>query len=840
MNKNPEISSDVTTISIDAEWYKKSFLSVQLATSDDNGSVLDYYVFSDNSDSLKECPSTYKGINVTKVLYPIGKKGVLEYFSALPSKLDCLFFYSPRDLESLLGAEVWTNLLLGGYVNKRRNLNVKPYKLEFHNCKLHFMDLYGRFGCSLEDAYKSVGIDTTNGKDYIEELQVDKSRMDVFRSDYPREFYEYALGDLELHNLGIQLKELMSNVLKECFQLDNVYTSIKDYPATVGNLVNDVFLRYLHKYYPGVLRSCCLLSHTPNNKAAKTLEKYIGWAQDSKDSYRISRLIERDKRLIHGLGMCSIPAFFAGHYGLNDSSPLGAVIQGGRAIKEEPNEHIFKDVLDIDLQSAYGSSLVRFDYPFGLPTVFASPNHRTDRITLKEFLHQYGDELVEGLYTIYISGELSHKQNLVFSKYGLSSDRIGSKVLGGYYDDTEVVESHLGGKFILTSKQIELGIITSDILEVIQKVCSNKEYKDWMNLKVDAAFFYPKSKELSIEEWCKSHSNIHQLGELKSHSDTRSRKWCRISLNEFIGKLVETRLLYKSKRYESSVYDCKQTLLKLIINTFYGDLASPYFSLGQTVLANNITASVRKASWVMANALGCKFIVTDGGIYTPGKVPCFKDGNKSFVKPSISKLFVKDGRYDVSINYTDLIPYSLQDILKEPNAQELLDSLALKHIHKFCNIYGLTFHFKIEHKLSNSGSMAVTNPYGKVDYIIYAYDGEEIIKVRGVQPKEYNRHPKVEFIRALAEGREVKFSGSELIELIGVNQYIRTPNKYGIDLPGEEITVEYIHKPNKKGGYIFETYDDFLKAEHAHKVRISRYEHKYKDVVITLKPRFID
>ena len=513
-------------------------------------------------------------------------------------------------------------------------------------------------------------------------------------------------------------------------------------------------------------------------------------------------------------------------------------VQGSRVIKEEQNVNIFKDILYVNIQSAYVTAVSKSDYPFGAPTIYRSV--KTKELTLKEFLHQYGDELVEGLYTIYISGELSHKQNLVFSKYGLSSDRIGSKVLGGYYDDTEVVESHLGGKFILTSKQIELGIITSDILEVIQKVCSNKEYKDWMNLKVDAAFFYPKSKELSIEEWCKSHSNIHQLGELKSHSDTRSRKWCRISLNEFIGKLVETRLLYKSKRYESSVYDCKQTLLKLIINTFYGDLASPYFSLGQTVLANNITASVRKASWVMANALGCKFIVTDGGIYTPGKVPCFKDGNKSFVKPSISKLFVKDGRYDVSINYTDLIPYSLQDILKEPNAQELLDSLALKHIHKFCNIYGLTFHFKIEHKLSNSGSMAVTNPYGKVDYIIYAYDGGEIIKVRGVQPKEYNRHPKVEFIRALAEGREVKFSGSELIELIGVNQYIRTPNKYGIDLPGEEITVEYIHKPNKKGGYIFETYDDFLKAEHAHKVRISRYEHKYKDVVITLKPRFID
>lgn len=842
MNKYKCISNEITTISVDAEWYGKSFLSVQLSLSDKFGIIQRYYIFS-NDSSLVDCPNTYKGIEVIKVNYPIGLKGILEYFEILPKTLDCLFFYAPRDVESLLGAEIWTALLLGGYVNKRRNLNIKPYKLEFQDCRLQFIDLYGRFGCSLESAYNSVGIDTTNGKDYIKTLTIDKSRMDLFRSNHPKEFYEYALGDLELHKLAIQLKKLISDILKECFGLEDVYKGIKDYPNTIGSLVNDVFLRFIDKEYPGLLNASCLLSMTPNNKAAKSLEKYIKWIESGKSAYKVSKLIERDKRLIHGLGMCSIPSFFSGHYGLNDTSPFGGVVQGGRAIKEEQSASIFHDVLDIDLQSAYGSSLTRFDYPVGIPTTISFSNHTEKRVSLKTFLKKYRDDLIDGLYVIYVSGSLSHKQDLVFSKYELTSNNVGGKILQGHYEEDDNFEGRIGGQFLLTSKQIELGIITSEVLDVIEKVSTNKELKDWMNLSVDLAIYYPKSKELSLNDWINQHNHSSKIGILEAQNDSRSRLWCRFSLDNFIGKLLLARLKYKSKRSESFTYECKQILLKLFINTLYGDLASPFFSIGNTVVANNITASVRVGSWIVSKALSCKFTVTDGGIYSPLSVPTFKTTLKSFQKAGLETLLCKDSNWDKFVEFKPLFDINnsteLQTLLLQSNIQNYVDTKALEHINKFCEIYNIHFPFKIEHKLDHSGSLAVSNPYGKVDYIIYTYDGKEVIRVRGIQPKDYDKHPKVELLRALAEGREITFHGCLLSEIIGVNDYIRNPYRYGKDLPGYEVEMEYIHKPNKTGGSIFETYIDFSRAENAHKKRVSRYESKYKDISITLKPKFL-
>ena len=842
MNDNKCISNDITTISVDAEWYGRAFLSVQLSLSDRYGVIRKYYIFCDD-ESLELCPFTYKGVEVIKVKYPIGKKGILEYFEVLPKVLDCLFFYAPRDVEGLLGAEIWTALLVGGYVDKRRNLNIKPYKLEFQDCRIQFMDLYGRFGCSLEKAYSSVGIDTTNGKDYIKTLSIDKSRMDLFRNNYPKEFYEYALGDLELHKLAIQLKKLISDILKDCFGLEDVYKGIKDYPSTIGNLVNDVFLRFLEKEYSGLLSACSLLSITPNNKAAKSLEKYTNWIESGKCAYKVTKLIERDKRLIHGLGMCSIPAFFSSHYGLNDTSPFGGVVQGGRAIKEDQCNNVFHDVLDIDLQSAYGSSLTRFDYPIGIPTVISFSNHTEKRISLKSFLKKYRNELVDGLYVIYVSGFLNHKQDLVFSKYELTSNNVGGKILQSHYEDNDGFEGRVGGQFLLTSKQIELGIITSEVLDVIEKVSSNKELKDWMNLNVDLVVYYPKDKELPLAEWINKHNHSTKIGALTPQSDNRSRYWCRFSLDKFIGKLLETRLSYKSKRHESPIYECKQILLKLFINTLYGDLASPFFPIGNSVVANNITASVRVGSWIMSKALSCKFIVTDGGLYTPLAIPTFKTQYKSFRKPGLETLYSKDSNWEKFIEYKSLFDITtskeLQDLLSQENIQDYIDTKALEHIYKFCEIYNINFPFRIEHKLDHSGYLAVSNPYGKVDYIIYTYKGSEVIRIRGIQPKDCDIHPKVELLRAIAENREITFHGCLLSEVIGINDYIRNPSRYGRDLPGYELEMEYIHKPNKTGGCIFENYLDFSRAESAHKKRVSRYESKYKDIAITLKPKFL-
>lgn len=839
-----EFPTTTTTLAIDAEWCGKTFLTVQIAASDYSGQINQYYIFSDNEESLFYCPDTYNGIPVMKLIFPIGKKAVLTQFENLPQHLDILFFYSPRDIEGLIGVEEWMRLLIEGDVSHRTNLRIGTYNLttvtKDETCKLYFNDLYGRFGTSLEKAYKAVGMDTTNGKDYIQLLNIDKTRMDLFRDNHPREFYEYSLGDLGLHELTLSLKDLMNDLLFECFDLKDVYRNYREYPASVGSLVSDIFLRVIHKQYPDVLRSCCLLSTTANSGKSKQLEQYREQILKGEDPYLVTKRIAKCKGIVHGIGMASIPAFFPGHYGLNDTSSFCAIIQGGRAIKEDPTDYLYEDVLDIDLQSAYGSSLESFDYPIGIPTIFSISNDRPEKVTLKEFLRLNSDELIPGNYVIYVSGKITHKQDLIFSKYGLTSNQIGGKIIRGHYDDTEDgIESRLGGKFLLTSQEIHLGIITSHILEVLEKVCSRKEYKEWMELEVQAAAYYPKSLEMSLEEWAQAHSTMEKIGINQPHGDARSRHWCRYPLRNFIGELLSRRLFYKAKRKENSIYECKQDRLKLLINTLYGDLASPYFAIGNTIVANNITTSVRCDAWKMSKALGTKITVTDGGLYTPNLVPYFREDVAQFHKPSLNTLFIKDVNYKRVVELRPLFEEDIQIILSREDAQDYIDSKALEHIKFFCDIYGLTFNFKIEHKIDNAGRLAVTNPFGKVDYIIYTYDGEEVVRVRGVKSKEHNIHPKVEHLRALANGTEVRFIGSELSKLVGVNEYIKNPHKFKDNLPGHELKFEYIHKPNKSGGVIFPTYKEFSKAEHAHLMRVSRYESKYRNVQLILKPAFL-
>lgn len=810
-------------ISIDAEWSKDKFLSFQMALSDSKGMIIRYYIFTEK-ELIPYIPNEYKGVEVIGLNFNVGVSCVLDYFVELPDNLNCFFFYSPRDIEAFLGKHNWRNVLKNKKVEKRRNLNIKPYihVLNGSKCKVRFRDLFGRFGLSLEEAYHLGNIDTSNGKDYINSLNIDKSNMDLFAKEHPQKFFEYALGDLQLHLLSLNLKDLMNEVVKDCFGIDECYRDLSDYPSTIGNMVNDLFLRWLNKNHPKVLKGCCLLSTTSNNKVAHNLSKYKFWCDRGSDGYKVSSYIQRRKSIIHGLGAASIPAFFPGNYGLNNTTPICAIVQGGRAINEEKDENLFHNVLDIDLSSAYGSSLTKFDYFFGLPTLFSNINEIPRRIRLKKFLHLYGEDLVDGAYVIYVSGFLDHFQDLVFSKYGLNSASIGSKLLSASYQDDDAFNGRLGGKFLLTSKQIELGIITSEVLDVIRKVSTSAEFKNWMNLNVEAAVYYPRSKELSLSEWSNKHSFSNQVGSFQPDKDKRSRNWCRISLGDFISPLLNRRVVYKKKRKEAKIFESKQRLLKLIINTVYGDLASPYFPMGNTVVANNVTASVRVGSWIMAKALACKIIVTDGGLYTPHRVPYMKTHRSKFKKPGFNTLY--DYGSSNSIGFTDLlkdIPDLKLFILNECST-DILDSLALKHINNFCKVFDIHFPFSVEHKIEHSGDLAVTNPYGKVDYIIYSYRDQEVIRIRGVRTSDYPIHPKVEFLRALAEGRAVRFHTSLISQLIGVNDYISNPTKYEPLLPGQKVYVDYVHNPNSKGGFIFSTYEEFNKAETAYKMRLRR------------------
>lgn len=322
-----------------------------------------------------------------------------------------------------------------------------------------------------------------------------------------------------------------------------------------------------------------------------------------------------------------------------------ALVQGGRAKNETPT--IIKRegaIADIDLSGAYVTIQKELVYPVGLPVVFNRHESDDEKMPLGRFLKKYGDELVPRLFVIVVNGTLNHRQTLVPSK---DVDTI--TIAEMYNEDTAKIPAD----FRIYTKEIINGIITTDVLEMIRNVASDKELKQWMDLEVVTAAWYPANLRCdTAKEWYEK-TQRHVLehggcvkevtkrkGRGTTINDKRSRYWLAVPLKDFLGPYADMRKKLKDemKKHpkgceEYNQLDAQQQAMKLVGNTNYGVLASPYFPIGNVVVANNITAAVRVAVWATAVALGCNQTITDGGAYDLNAVRTWRQR-----KPSLNTL----------------------------------------------------------------------------------------------------------------------------------------------------------------------------------------------------------
>lgn len=99
----------------------------------------------------------------------------------------------------------------------------------------------------------------------------------------------------------------------------------------------------------------------------------------------------------------------------NSSMYRNSIVFGGRTNNERYKEYSYDYVCDPDMSSCYASALRSLIYPLGVPTYYANtPNERS--LTLKDFLKKNENSLVDGLYTIVVSGTLSFEQDLIASR----------------------------------------------------------------------------------------------------------------------------------------------------------------------------------------------------------------------------------------------------------------------------------------------------------------------------------------------------------------------------------------------------------------------------------------
>ena len=447
---------------------------------------------------------------------------------------------------------------------------------------------------------------------------------------------------------------------------------------------------------------------------------------------------------------------------------LNALVTGGRTNNERYKEYFLDYAADVDLESCYGTGLNEFKLPVGLPTIVAkAPNENF--LTLREFLKLYEFDFYPNLWKIVVSGELGFEQDLIFSRAitPASANNFNKKqnIYDGDFDNLNMLTSKL---VLLRHKRVN-GVITHDILEILRKICSKLEMRDILNLKVQTAVFLKKSDKVdNVKEWSTSVLNDKNSMrfdvQIQALSDKRTRKWFGYLLKNFIQPLLEKRKEFKEKmkttknKLQKGELNAKQTNIKSMINTLYGVFASQYFRVGNSILADNITAKARTYVWLLIKSLNCNMCITDGSTYGLNEVFFL---NKKGKKPSLKTL----SNLETLEKHRSIKKLPLGGISKFQNYRGdfyslNLDFLVTQHITNFWDVYNIKFAYCIEHKPEH---LAIKTGFmEKGNYALKTYDKEEknwskcVFKTRG--QKEYTngkRNPYFVFFQNILDGIDV-------------------------------------------------------------------------------------
>jgi hypothetical protein len=247
-------------------------------------------------------------------------------------------------------------------------------------------------------------------------------------------------------------------------------------------------------------------------------------------------------------------------------------------------------------------------------------------------------------------------------------------------------------------------VVTTDIFRAMLAAATTSEKAELLQLRVVSACAYLKKDRLdSVAEWCREvlaapAEPLRARRRAGLAGDHRPRSWVGVPLEGFIGKLAAERQRLKEQRRATSDtgeqrrLDGLQTVLKLLVNTLYGVLASRHFRIGNTILANTITGRARVGVWMLSKALGLRESITDGGPYEHGAVPHWKNRRPGL--DTLSRMWdwhaPRCGRTLEPVPGLDWQPGT-------PLTADQADA-ALAHVRQFWAPYGLDFPFELEHK----------------------------------------------------------------------------------------------------------------------------------------------
>jgi hypothetical protein len=667
-------------------------------------------------------------------------------------------YSSPRDLEFTFGWNRTSKAYRDGRVKQRDSLVGRVGGVEI-------LDEFGWDKKGFKHLATAVGIPMP-----------DKGLMDRYKThmwdgllERPEDFLRYAVADARA---VARILKAFVGLVRDVETLLGIppcyHHTTADVPLTNGRLVADAFEKYLLHAAAGdhtlevdfCLKKLGVLDpdaqhHARDREAFNSaIDRYTRPVQFETGETPDDDLDDFFKAgyAYTALDACSVDWFTS--RARTETASLNALVHGGRCNNEDPFACRIGKGFDVDFSTCYGGTLRSLLYPLGLPTVLSyAPNDRR-RLTLGQFLKKLRHHLVPGLYTITVSGKLTFSQDLIYSR--LTGGAVAREAalasagpaaarasLFGFNPYTVGGDGKPNAFPALLRKEIVNGVITADVLDVIDRVATNAERAALMNLEVVTACYYKASDRCAtLDDWTRAVMADKGRYETDPRSpaghvrDTRTRAWYGVPLEGFVGLLVDRRLELKARKKDPALTpderrqaECLDNVLKIFVNTLYGDLASRFFAVGNVVLANNITARARVGVWMTAKALGLAQCITDGGIYTPWRVPWFR-GKKPGLHVLASmwdwhnqerdRVHVRMGGYDWDANWNSLPPPSEWD------------RMAQEHVRKFWAPYGLTLPFRLEHKPENTFTAAAY--WSKADYALETATGRKFA-LRG---KEWN------------------------------------------------------------------------------------------------------
>jgi hypothetical protein len=649
---------------------------------------------------------------------------------------DLAIFYSPKDVEYSRGWKRWHEALHEGTIWQRHGLIG-------HVAGTRLRDLKGWAGpASLLGFAKMLGRpmpDKTALDDY-------KDCMRRGLEERPREFLRYAIEDARvLPDLFSRFVNFMRQIQSEILGMKENLWHAGNIPMTIGRLVAETFQRWLYSRagaHEGALRFCLrklghLNPHAPDYQRdrqvrtevlarVRSVEDLDMLAQD-KGGRGLLRKFLRARYWFTALDGASVRWWLARD--ATETAGLNALVQGARCNNERPDAYQCGHGLDIDISGCYGASLRTLLFPIGRPSVWSYETHER-RPTLEEWLTATEGQRVDGLWTCTVSGPLSFEQDLLYSKI------LGDN--GRRHTDPDGPD--IPADFALLRRELHNAILTSDLLAALRAVATKNERSELMQLEVVTAVAYlKKDRRDDVGDWCRGilaspAENYPARVDAGVAQDRRPHDWFGVPLEEFSGRLVDERQRLQERQKttadpdEQRRLDGLQAVLKLIINTLYGDFTSRHFAIGNTVLGNNITARARLGVWMLAKALGLRQTITDGGFYTPAEVPHWKERQPGL--DTLSRMWAwADPKHGRTLAPLPGLGHWNPDLPVPEDA----DAAALAHVQKFWDPYGLKYPFEIVHKLENTFRRAAY--WSKGDYALLKLDGKIKFKIRAKNRK---------------------------------------------------------------------------------------------------------